>query len=112
MCYLFSSFSRLCPHGKLQGQQKTKAEARLPLDNCFRLLLPDSTSTQLGVTAVPHFQVPNPYSFCFLFHFFLPFFLSFFFFLKILFIYLTEREREITSRQSGRQRKRGKQAPC
>ena len=32
------------------------------------------------------------------------------FFLKILFIYLTERE--ITSRQRGRQRERGKQAPC
>ena len=32
-------------------------------------------------------------------------------FLKILFIYLTEREKEITSRQRGRQRERGKQAP-
>lgn len=32
MWYLFSSFSRLCPHGKLQGQQKTKAQTRLPLD--------------------------------------------------------------------------------
>ena len=34
-----------------------------------------------------------------------------FFFLKTLFLYLTEREREITSRQRGRQRERGKQAP-
>ena len=32
--------------------------------------------------------------------------------LWILFIYLFDREREITSRQSGRQREREKQAPC
>ena len=34
-----------------------------------------------------------------------------FLFLKILFIYLTEREREHTSRQSGREREREKQDP-
>lgn len=40
-----------------------------------------------------------------------PIYAQWFFFLKILFLfYLTERE--ITSRQRGRQRERGKQAPC
>ena len=33
------------------------------------------------------------------------------FFKDFIFIYLTEREREITSRQRGRQREWGKQAP-
>ena len=36
---------------------------------------------------------------------------TFFFFLKILFIYLTKRERENTSRQSSRQREGEKQIP-